>query len=142
MLSGLKHFAFCRRRWALVHIEQLWKENVLTLDGHYMHERVHDAGFTESRGSTLLSRAMPIRSQALRITGECDMVELHRDPAGVPSMGETVYGDYIPLSTNAENPIRAAQTNCSSVHRQCVWKKCSSLTFQRELCIMAKPVVV
>ena len=87
MLSGLKHFAFCRRRWALVHIEQLWKENVLTLDGHYMHERVHDAGFTESRGSTLLSRAMPIRSQALRITGECDMVELHRDPAGVPIHG-------------------------------------------------------
>lgn len=87
MLSGLKHFAFCRRRWALVHIEQLWKENVLTLDGHYMHERVHDAGFTESRGSTLLSRAMPIRSQTLRITGECDMVELHRDPAGVPIHG-------------------------------------------------------
>ena len=87
MLSGLKHFAFCRRRWALVHIEQLWKENVLTLDGHYMHERVHDAGFTESRGSTLLSRAMPISSQALRITGECDMVELHRDPAGVPIHG-------------------------------------------------------
>ena len=87
MLSGLKHFAFCRRRWALVHIEQLWEENVLTLDGHYMHERVHDAGFTESRGSVLLSRAMPIRSQTLRITGECDMVELHRDPSGVPIQG-------------------------------------------------------
>ena len=87
MLSGLKHFAFCRRRWALVHIEQLWNENVLTLDGHYMHERVHDAGFTESRGSVVLSRAMPVRSQALRIVGECDMVELHRDANGVPIHG-------------------------------------------------------
>lgn len=87
MLSGLTHFAFCRRRWALVHIEQLWKENVFTLDGHYMHERVHDAGFTESRGSVLLSRAMPVRSQKLRINGECDMVELHRDSAGVPIQG-------------------------------------------------------
>ena len=42
MLSGLKHFRFCKRRWALVHIEQLWEENALTLDGHYLHERVHD----------------------------------------------------------------------------------------------------
>ena len=32
MISGLKHFQFCRRRWALVHIEQLWEENALTLE--------------------------------------------------------------------------------------------------------------
>ena len=87
MLSGLKHFAFCKRRWALVHNEQLWQENTLTLDGHKLHERVHDAGFTESRGSTLLSRAMPVRSQHLRITGECDMVELHRNADGIPIHG-------------------------------------------------------
>lgn len=87
MISGLEHFAFCRRQWALIHVEQLWRENVLTLEGAYMHERVHDAGFTELRGSTLLSRAMPVRSEALRVTGECDMVELHRDDAGVPIRG-------------------------------------------------------
>lgn len=87
MLSGLAHFSFCRRQWALIHVEQLWRENVLTLDGHYMHERVHDANFTESRGNVLLSRAMPVRSQALRVTGECDMVELHRDSAGIPIHG-------------------------------------------------------
>ena len=79
MISGLKHFQFCRRRWALVHIEQLWEENALTLEGHYMHERVHDDGFTEARGSVLLSRGMPVRSQELRITGVCDMVELYKD---------------------------------------------------------------
>ena len=67
MISGLKHFAFCRRRWALIHIEQLWCENALTQEGHYLHERVHD----------------------LHITGECDMVELHRDPNGVPIHGRT-----------------------------------------------------
>lgn len=87
MLSGLNHFMFCRRRWALVHIEQLWKENEYTLDGHYMHERVHDASFTESRGSVLLSRGMPVRSATLNITGVCDMVELHKDPQGVPIQG-------------------------------------------------------
>lgn len=87
MLSGIKHFIFCRRRWALVHIEQSWAENVLTLDGHYMHERVHAPGFTQSRGSVILSRAMPVRSQRLRINGECDMVELHRDAHGVQLHG-------------------------------------------------------
>ena len=87
MLSGLKHFRFCRRRWALVHLEQQWSENVLTLEGHYMHERVHDDNFTELRGSVLLSRGMPIRSETLKITGECDMVELHRDENGVSIQG-------------------------------------------------------
>lgn len=87
MISGLKHFAFCRRRWALVHIEQLWSENALTLDGHYMHERVHDVSFTQSRGSVVLTRAMPVSSHVLGAVGECDMVELRRDPAGVPIYG-------------------------------------------------------
>lgn len=87
MLSGLKHFRFCRRRWALIHLEQQWDENALTLEGHYMHERVHDDQFTELRGSVLLSRGMPVRSETLKITGECDMVELHRDESGVPIQG-------------------------------------------------------
>ena len=87
MISGLKHFQFCRRRWALVHIEQLWEENALTLEGHYMHERVHDDGFTEARGAVLLSRGMPVRSQELKITGICDMVELYKDDGGVPIQG-------------------------------------------------------
>ena len=71
----------------LVHIEQLWEENALTLEGHYMHERVHDDGFTEARGSVLLSRGMPVRSQELRITGVCDMVELYKDEGGVTIQG-------------------------------------------------------
>ena len=89
MISGLKHFQFCRRRWALVHIEQLWEENSLTLEGHYMHERVHDDSFTEARGSVLLSRGMPVRSQELKITGVCDMVELYKDDNGVSIQGRS-----------------------------------------------------
>ncbi len=87
MLSGLKHFRFCRRRWAFVHIEQQWVENQLTLEGHYLHELVHDENFTEKRGSVLLSRGMSVRSQALKITGACDMVELTQSPEGVPIQG-------------------------------------------------------
>lgn len=87
MLSGIKHYQFCRRRWALVHIEQQWQENALTVEGHQLHERVHNKDLTEMRGSVLLSRAMPVRSEVLKITGECDMVELYIDANGVPIHG-------------------------------------------------------
>ena len=41
-LSGLQHFAFCRRQWALIHIENQWRENLRTVDGDLFHRRVHD----------------------------------------------------------------------------------------------------
>lgn len=87
LLSGIKHFQFCRRRWALVHIEQQWAENALTTDGHFMHETVHDADFTEKRGRLLLSRGMPVKSETLKISGVCDMVELIKSPDGVSISG-------------------------------------------------------
>lgn len=42
-ISGLQHFAFCRRQWALIHIEQQWQENLRTVEGHILHENAHDA---------------------------------------------------------------------------------------------------
>ena len=89
LLSGIKHFRFCPRRLALVHIEQQWQDNALTVSGHLIHERVHDENFTESRGSVLLSRGMPVRSQLLRITGECDLVELRHDENGIAIYGRS-----------------------------------------------------
>ena len=40
-LSGIQHFAFCRRQWALVHIELQWAENVRTVEGRLLHEKAH-----------------------------------------------------------------------------------------------------
>lgn len=87
LISGLKHFAFCRRRWALVHIEQQWQENAYTIDGQYMHEHVHDKSFSEKRGRIILSRGMSVISHTLRITGVCDMVELEQCQNGVSISG-------------------------------------------------------
>ena len=42
LLSGIQHFAFCRRQWALIHIEQQWQENEYTVEGELMHKRAHD----------------------------------------------------------------------------------------------------
>lgn len=78
-LSELQHFAFCRRQWALIHIEQQWEENYKTVDGSIMHERVHDASKSESRGDVLTIRGMRVHSHRLCVTGVCDVVEFHRD---------------------------------------------------------------
>ncbi len=59
-LSGIQHFAFCRRQWALIHIEQQWSENYRTVDGSIMHENVHDADFREKRGDLVITRAMAV----------------------------------------------------------------------------------
>lgn len=82
-LSGVQHFAYCRRQWALIHIEGLWADNDRTVSGDYLHERAHDAGLDETRGDVLTVRAMPVHSRELGLSGACDVVEFHKDPQGV-----------------------------------------------------------
>ncbi|MBD5555355.1 MAG: CRISPR-associated protein Cas4 [Roseburia sp.] len=84
MLSGIQHFAFCRRQWALIHIEQQWAENYQTVDGELMHKKAHDGFSYEKRKDTVITRGMPIYSRTMGVSGVCDIVELKRDDAGVP----------------------------------------------------------
>ena len=86
-ISGLQHFSFCRRQWALIHIEQLWSENLRTVEGNILHERAHDASLRESRGDLLITRDMRVYSPTLGISGACDVVEFHRGPVGIPLRG-------------------------------------------------------
>jgi CRISPR-associated exonuclease Cas4 len=78
-LAGIQHFSFCRRQWALIHLEQQWEENQRTIEGQFEHEICHDAARKESRGKLKISRAMPVFSRELGISGECDVVEFHQD---------------------------------------------------------------
>lgn len=78
MLSGIQHMAFCERQWALIHIEQVWAENVLTIEGKYLHERTDDPFENETRRDVRVVRAMPIVSYELRLRGIADVVEFHR----------------------------------------------------------------
>ncbi len=87
LLSGIQHFAFCRRQWALIHIEQQWEENLRTADGRIMHEHVHDAGFREKRGEVITVRAMAVSSPRLGVSGECDAVELRKCQDGITLFG-------------------------------------------------------
>ena len=87
-LSGLQHFAFCRRQWALIHVENQWQENLRTTEGHLLHQRAHDGTQRERRGDTLILRGLPIVSYTLGLSGQCDIVEFHLTPEGIPLRGE------------------------------------------------------
>lgn len=87
LLSGIQHFSFCRRQWALIHIENQWAENGLTAEGRVQHTRVHDQAETELRGDVLTVRGMRIKSAELGATGECDAVIFTRAENGVKLHG-------------------------------------------------------
>ena len=86
-LSGIQHFLFCRRQWALIHIEQQWKENALTAEGRIMHKRVDDPFFTETRNGVITARSVPVASYRLGLSGVCDVVEFTASPDGVKLPG-------------------------------------------------------
>lgn len=79
-LSGIQHFLFCRRQWALIHVERQWQENVLTAEGRIMHRRADNASITEARPGKVVSRALPVASYSLGLSGICDVVEFIPSP--------------------------------------------------------------
>ncbi|MDR1628744.1 MAG: CRISPR-associated protein Cas4 [Oscillospiraceae bacterium] len=119
-LSGIQHFAFCPRQWALIHIDMLWAENLRTVEGNLLHEKCHDGYSSESRGEVVISRGMPVFSREMGVSGECDVVELRKSKTGVSLFGRegfyTVYpveykrGE--PKSTDIDIVQLAAQAIC------------------------------
>lgn len=76
-LSALQHLLFCERQCALIHVERLWAENRFTAEGRIMHERVHTAD-SELRGKIRTEFSVSLRSSALGLVGQADVVEFHR----------------------------------------------------------------
>lgn len=119
-LSGLQHFVFCRRQWALIHIEQQWSENLLTVQGNILHEKAHDPDSRESRGDVLITRGMKVSSPTLGVSGECDVVEFHRTPGGISLPGReggwqpypVEYKRGSPKSTDADRLQLCSQAMC------------------------------
>jgi CRISPR-associated exonuclease Cas4 len=86
LLSALQHLIFCERQFALIHVEQVWTENVLTVEGRHLHEQV-DGGVKETRGDLRLARSVPLRCIRLGLVGKADAVEFRRDGNGVAIPG-------------------------------------------------------
>lgn len=78
MISALQHFLYCPRQFALIHVEQHWKDNFFTAQGEVLHKRVDLAG-TRRGTRRRVEYALPLGSARLRLAGRADAVEFIHD---------------------------------------------------------------
>lgn len=104
LLSGIQHFQFCPRQWALIHIEQQWEENVRTVEGQHLHQKADDPYIREKRKDKLIVRGMAVKSELLNISGQCDVVEFVEHPAGVSLHGTPGLYRPIPIEYKRGKP--------------------------------------
>lgn len=88
-LSALQHWAYCPRQCALIHVEQVFEENLFTQRGQALHKRVDDPGF-ELRDGLRVERALPLFCDRLGLVGKADVVEFL--PDGTPYPVEYKHG--------------------------------------------------
>ncbi|MDR2866242.1 MAG: CRISPR-associated protein Cas4 [Methanomassiliicoccaceae archaeon] len=82
MLSGIQHFAFCKRQWAMIHLEMQWEENERTARGKQVHKKVDTYRARESKKDMLILRSARVSSHELGLYGMCDVVEILTDANG------------------------------------------------------------
>jgi CRISPR-associated exonuclease Cas4 len=82
-LSGLQHYFYCKRQWALIHVEKQWVENVLTAEGRLLHDRVDNSKNIEYREGAIIERSIALESLELGIYGVADVIEFFKAETGV-----------------------------------------------------------
>lgn len=137
-ISGLQHFQFCRRQWALIHLEQQWAENLRTVEGALLHQRAHDASQRERRGELVITRDMRVFQQPLAFQAPAMWWNLKNPKPGSPFPGWRGNISPIPSNISGVLPERTMPTIYSFARRPCVWKRCSAVTSRKGHCITAK----
>jgi CRISPR-associated exonuclease Cas4 len=82
-LSALQHYAYCPRQCALIHVEQVWSENVYTERGNRLHTRADEPEWEMLEGIRV-ERALPLYSDVLGLVGRADVVEFLSDGTPYP----------------------------------------------------------
>ena len=90
MLSGIQHYMFCPRQWALIHVEQQWNENRLTTEGNILHQNVDNPFYRQNNNGVATLRSMHVASKELGLYGITDAVELHPSSDGILIEGTNV----------------------------------------------------
>lgn len=83
-ISALSEIVFCERRAALQQIEGIWEDNIFTIEGSHLHQKVHKEESYESRGDIRIARGLRLRSLRLGLTGITDVVEFHKVDSSIP----------------------------------------------------------
>jgi CRISPR-associated exonuclease Cas4 len=125
-LSGIQHFAFCRRQWALIHLEQQWADNLYTIEGDILHERAHDEDFSEKRRGVLTVRGLRIQSPVLGVSGSCDVVEFRSGKNGVVLSGRE--GRWLPY------PVEYKRGHSKEIDADRLQLCCQAMCLEEMLC--------
>ena len=98
MLSGIQHYRFCPRQWALIHLEQQWDDNRLTIEGQLLHKHVDDPFYRQKCGEHIMLRAVNIASWELGLYGVADVIELQPSVSAEDTISHPKYpGRWIPI---------------------------------------------
>ena len=100
-LSALNQYAYCPRRCYLIHAEGEFTHNIHTESGSREHERVDQLAHDIKKG-VRVEFALPVWSDALGISGRCDVVEFHPD------------GTVFPIEYSISRPNRREQIETSN----------------------------
>ena len=120
-LSALQHYSYCPRQCALIHQEQTFTENVFTLRGQRVHERV-DEPDTRSEKGVRIEQALPLYCDRLGLSGKADIVEFL--PDGTPRPVEYKHG---PRRQKEHDDIQVAaqalclEDDCVAVFSETFW---------------------
>jgi len=82
-ISALQHWSYCPRQCALIHVEQVFSQNVHTQRGNAVHAHVDEPG-AELKGTVRIERAMPLWSDRLGLIGKADLVEFSTNGFAYP----------------------------------------------------------
>jgi CRISPR-associated exonuclease Cas4 len=119
-ISAIKQYAYCKRRFALMFIDDEWGSNYKIVEGDFLHEKVNDPFFNEKRGSRHISRSVPLYSDTLSLYGVADIVEFIEDDNGVKigskpklwRINPVEYKNGKPEKSGADNFQLCAQALC------------------------------
>ena len=88
-LSALQHWRYCPRQCGLIHLEQVFDENIYTLRGQALHAKVDQPGVETAKG-VRIERALPLWHDQIGLLGKSDVVEFLA--GGVPYPVEYKHG--------------------------------------------------
>ena len=98
ILSGIEHYRFCPRQWALIHLEQQWDDNRLTIEGQLLHKHVDDPFYRQKCGDHITLRSVNIASRELGLYGICDVIELMPSDDNTDTIQHPKYpGHWLPV---------------------------------------------
>ena len=101
-----------------------------------MHVNAHDQERREKRGDLIITRGMPVYSSTLGVSGQCDVVEFHRNEQGISLHGEAGKWSVFPVEYKRGKPKKnecdrmqlAAQAVCLEEMLSCECRKAIFIT--------------